>query len=191
MSPSLLSQRLRALQRAGVVERRPAAVGRGWEYHLTDAGEEFRPIVEQLGVWGQRWARRKVEAGDLDASLLMWDIRRCVRPAGLPDRRVVVGFTFPDTKPGLRHWWLVFHRGEIDLCLTDPGFEVDVHLTTALPTMVELWLGDVSIGDALRDGAVTLTGRRALVRSFPKWIGLSSLAGVERPGTSAGVVPTT
>jgi DNA-binding HxlR family transcriptional regulator len=191
MSPSLLSHRLRALQRAGVVERRPAAVGRGWEYHLTEAGEELRPIVEQLGVWGQRWARREVEAGDLDASLLMWDIRRCVRPEGLPDRRVVVGFTFPDAKTGLRHWWLIFHRGEIDLCLTDPGFEVDVHVTTSLRTMVELWLGDLSIGDALRRGAVTLTGRRAFVRSFPKWIGLSPLAGVERPLEFSRIVAST
>ena len=57
--------------------------------------------------------------------------------------------------------------------------------------MVELWLGDVSIGDALRSGAVTLTGRRAYVRSFPKWIGLSPLAGVGRPTGSAGVVAAT
>jgi DNA-binding HxlR family transcriptional regulator len=181
MSPSILSQRLQTLQRAGVIERRPAAVGKGWEYHLTEAGEELRPIVEQLGAWGQRWARRKVEEGDLDASLLMWDVRRCVRPQSLPDRRVVVAFTFPDAKTGLRHWWLVFHQGEVDLCLTDPGFEVDVHVVSGLRTMTGVWLGDLTVADAVRNGTMTLTGRRPLVRSFPTWVGLSPLAGVARP----------
>jgi DNA-binding HxlR family transcriptional regulator len=185
MSPSMLSERLRTLQRAGVIERRPAEAGRGWEYHLTEAGEELRPIVEQFGVWGQRWARRKVEEGDLDAPLLMWDIRRCVRPDGLPDRRVVVAFTFPDAKIGHGRWWLVFHLGDVDLCLSDPGFEVDVHVTAGLRTMTEVWLGDISVGDAVRSGAMNLTGRTALVRAFPKWIGLSTFARVERPREAA------
>ena len=181
MSPSMLTQRLRTLQRAGVIERRPAQRGRGWEYHLTEAGEELRPIVEQFGVWGQRWARRKVEEGDLDAPLLMWDIRRCVRPDGLPDRRVVVAFTFPDVSSAHRHWWLVFHQGDVDLCLTDPGFDIDVHVNTGLRTMTQVWLGDITVSDAMRSGAMTLNGRTALVRGFPRWIGLSSFATVQRP----------
>jgi DNA-binding HxlR family transcriptional regulator len=37
MSSSLLSQRLKFLEQEGVIERRPAASGRGFEYHLTDA----------------------------------------------------------------------------------------------------------------------------------------------------------
>ena len=192
MSPSMLSERLRTLQRAGVIERRPARVGRSWEYHLTEAGWEIQPIVEQLGVWGQRWARRKVEDGDLDAPLLMWDIKRCVRPSGLPDRRVVVAFTFPDAKSGHRHWWLIFDRGEVDLCLTDPGFAVDVSLTADLRAMTALWLGDTTLDDAVRSGTISVTGRPALVRSLPTWIGLSTFAQVERPKQAAlgGTVST-
>ena len=140
-------------------------------------------------VWGQRWARRKVEQGDLDAPLLTWDIRRCVRPDDLPGRRVTVAFTFLDVRSAHSHWWLVLFREDVDLCLTDPGFEVDVYVTTDLRTMTKVWLGDISVGDAVRSDAMTLTGRTALVRSLPKWIGLSTFAGVERPRTA--VVGTT
>lgn len=69
MSPSLLSKRLRTLERVGIVERRRP--GGATEYRLTEAGEELRPIIEQLGVWGQRWARGDVRPEHLDASLLM------------------------------------------------------------------------------------------------------------------------
>jgi DNA-binding HxlR family transcriptional regulator len=185
MSPSMLSARLRGLQRAGVIECRPAQVGRGWEYHLTEAGEELQPIIEQFGVWGQRWARRSVEEGELDAPLLMWDIRRCVRPDDLPDRRVTVEFTFSDVRSAHSHWWLVILKGDADLCLTDPGFEVDVHVTTDLRTMTRVWLGDISVGDAVHTNSMTLTGRTALVRSLPRWIGLSTFARVERPWKAA------
>jgi DNA-binding HxlR family transcriptional regulator len=72
MSRTLLAQRLEALTRAGVVERRARTGGRGWSYPLTAAGEEFRDVIWRLGAWGQRWARRRVErGGDLDPGLLM------------------------------------------------------------------------------------------------------------------------
>jgi DNA-binding HxlR family transcriptional regulator len=54
MSPSLLSKRLKTLERVGVIERRPAAASHTVEYVLTPAGEELRPIIESMGVWGQR-----------------------------------------------------------------------------------------------------------------------------------------
>ena len=53
MSATLLTQRLRKLEEIGVVERTGAAGN--WEYHLTPAGEELRPIVVALGHWGARW----------------------------------------------------------------------------------------------------------------------------------------
>src|SRR6185503_20050291 len=58
MSRSLLSQRLKALEDAKLIERRGRASGSGHEYRLTAAGEGLRPIVDGLGAWGQRWVRR-------------------------------------------------------------------------------------------------------------------------------------
>ncbi len=54
MSPTLLASRLRELQPGGLVLRQ--VVGGQAHHHLTDAGEELRPLVEALGSWGQqRW----------------------------------------------------------------------------------------------------------------------------------------
>src|SRR5437773_12556106 len=60
MSSSLLSKRLRELERAGIVERRRRPDGKGTEYHLTPAGVERGPVVFGLGVWRERWLRRPI-----------------------------------------------------------------------------------------------------------------------------------
>ena len=66
MSRTLLAQRLAQLEDAGIVRSAPRTKGRGREYFLTPAGEELRPLIDTLGEWGQRWARRQVSADDLD-----------------------------------------------------------------------------------------------------------------------------
>ena len=53
MSATLLTQRLRKLEEAGVVER--ISGEHGLEYRLTAAGEELRPVVLLIGHWGARW----------------------------------------------------------------------------------------------------------------------------------------
>jgi DNA-binding HxlR family transcriptional regulator len=56
MSPSLLSQRLKELEAAGVIKRHPAASDKSnFEYQLTHAGKNLRSVVEAMGFWGQRW----------------------------------------------------------------------------------------------------------------------------------------
>lgn len=65
-SPNVLSQRLRELEAAGVVQRRRAG---GSLYELTDRGRELHPILLQLGRWGARAGQRP--AGDLSVDALM------------------------------------------------------------------------------------------------------------------------
>ena len=74
MSRSMLSLRLKQLEDAGVVTRNNGTSG--LEYHLTDQGKEFAPIVHLLGEWGQRWYRTDFRRDELDVGLLMWDMRR-------------------------------------------------------------------------------------------------------------------
>jgi len=61
MSRSLLSQRLKMLEEAGIIERR-ARAGAGFEYRLTTAGRELESVVMGLGTWGRRWVKRKLSA---------------------------------------------------------------------------------------------------------------------------------
>jgi DNA-binding HxlR family transcriptional regulator len=180
MSSSLLSKRLRQLERAGIIERRPRPDGKGSEYHMTPAGEELAPVFAQLGIWSERWLRRPIFEETPDTGLLMWWVRTTVKPDELPAGRNVIHFRFRRAPEKLRYFWLVLP--EADLCLSDPGFGVDITVNSDPKTLTAVWMGDVNLADAIRDDAIELEGSRQLVRSFPKWFGLHPLfAGVEHP----------
>ena len=180
MSPSLLSKRLKTLERVGVIERRTTG-GQAVEYALTPAGEELRPIIELMGVWGQRWARGDVSARQMDASLLMWDIHRNIVTALLPPERVVVQFHLRGSIDKKSRFWLVLQNGAADVCLADPGYDVDVAVEGHVRTMVDYWMGHIEFADAVRSGDLDVTGPRRLVRALPTWFGRSLFAPVELP----------
>jgi DNA-binding HxlR family transcriptional regulator len=181
ISRALLAQRLRRLEDVGVIESRP--LGRGREYRLSQAGQEFNDIIEGLGVWGQRWSHGRTSAQNLDVQLLMWDMRRRVAVDHLPDRRLVVRFDYRGVPAGRgpATAWLVLDRGAVDVCLTDPGFGVDLVVVADLATFTKIWLGDVSFEQATRAGKVRLEGPRDVARAFPRWLLLGHFAGVARP----------
>jgi DNA-binding HxlR family transcriptional regulator len=178
MAPSMMSQRLKALAASGVIVRERGAAGRSYEYRLTDAGQELKPLIMQLGTWGQRWSRSAMAADDLDASFLMWDIRRNLHLEELPPERVIIHFEFADAKKGMRQWWLVVDDGQVDLCLDDPGHEVDVCLSSALRTMTQVWMGDMSLAQARAKGLLKVAGPARLVRSLNSWLGASPFADI-------------
>jgi len=178
MSPTLLSRRLHELERAGVLTRQ--ADGTEVRYLLTPAGQELRPVVEALGVWGVRWVPEVGDA-DLDPKLLLWDMHRHVDPDAVPAGRTVVQFRFPDAARGARDWWLVITAAETDVCDVDPGFDVTVRVTASLRRLVDVWRGEVPWSDALRSGGLEVDGPEALRRAVPRWFTLSPFAGVPRP----------
>lgn len=175
MSSALLTKRLKGLERGGVIDRVPVEGTRVHEYRLTPAGEELRPIIAGLAVWGLKWVENRLGKEDLDAGVLMWDIRGRVDPAVLPEGRTVIQFEFSDAPTTMRLWWLVIEDGETDLCMSDPGYEVDLYLSTDLRSMTEVWLGRVPLKHALRDGTIELIGDRALERSIASWLQLSKV----------------
>jgi len=194
MSRTLLAHRLRELEDAGVVTSVPKTQGRGREYSLTPAGEEMRPVIEQLGEWGQRWARRQVGPEDLDPALLMWDIHRRINRHRLPGRRVVVRFEFrgvPRIHAARSTFWLVLSRREADICLKDPGFPVDLVVRAELGALTRAWMGDVALATVIRSGLVRLEGPDDLVSGFAGWLALSSFAGVKRPRPLTWPLPRT
>ena len=179
MSPSLLSQRLKALEKAGIVVRADDDVRTS--YTLTPAGLELRPLIEALGTWGQRWARAQLEDGDLDAGLLMWDVKRRVDCSRLPERRTVIEFAFSDVPEREARYWLVGNRAEAELCVKEPGYEVDLYVLSDLRTLTRVWMGDLGVGEAVRTGGLELLGDRSLQHAFGDWFTLSPFARIDRP----------
>lgn len=181
MSPSLLSQRLKYLEDQGLVERRCDATGSGSEYRLTRAGRELQPVVEELGTWGKRWVRREItQTDDLDPGLLMWDIHRRLHVDRFPERRTVLRFELTDVPTTRRFYWLVIDRGKVDICLKDPGFEIDLYIAVDLATLTGIWLGDLPLETARQQGDLDLRGPANLRRRFTGWLRLSLFAEVER-----------
>jgi DNA-binding MarR family transcriptional regulator len=177
MSSALLARRLKELQFAGIVERRRGAGG-AFEYHLTEAGRELFPVVEQMGLWAQRWLRHDlVDTANLDSDLLMWDIRRNVVAKSPPrERRYVVEFRLSGVPISRRRYWLVFERGVVDLCYRNPGFEIDLFAAASLRVLTEVWLGHIPIEHAVRDGRLQLDGSRGDIAAFCSWFALSMFA---------------
>lgn len=182
ISRSLLVSRLRFLEGANVVERRPSDNGRTAEYHLTEGGEELRPVVMALGEWAAHRAFGEPEPAELKPEVLMGWIARRVNRQLLPQRRVVVRFDLRDTRK--RWWWLVLDRSDVSVCRQDPRFELDLSVTVVLADLYRLWLGRITIGDALTDELVRIDGTAPLVRAFPRWLALSPLAPAVRAGLS-------
>ncbi len=175
MSPALLSKRLKELERAGIVSAEPNAKG-VVEYRLTEAGQELRPIVFGMGFWGQRWVESRLSLKNLDPSLLMWDMRRSLRPEPLPPRRCTIQFQYPELPENRRHWWLVVEPGAADLCSVDPGFEVDLHVIGSLRSMTAVWMGIATLAREVEAGRIELLGDPVIARSMQQWLGLSVFA---------------
>ena len=176
MSPALLAQRLRDLQAAGIIARVTTPAGPA-EYHLTEAGRELGPIVDAFGVWGQRRVQPELSLQHLDVQLLMWDMHRNLDPTPMPPRRSVIQFLYSDLPPSQGRFWLVVEPGNgVDLCSSDPGFEVDLYVSVDLRTMTAIWMGHDTVRRALGEERMALTGDESLAENMQAWLGLSPFA---------------
>lgn len=178
MSPALLSQRLKELEEAGIVTRVPVESEPGVNaYALTRAGKELQPLIEGFGIWGQRWISSSLSLRQLDASLLMWDMRRNLNFDPFPTNRRVIQFQYPDAPKNERSWWLILApECPVDLCGIDPGFDVDLYVTSSLEAMTAIWLGHDNVRNAREDERILLTGDDKLANSMEHWLMCSPFA---------------
>lgn len=175
ISRAILADRLRLLQRMGIVEKQERTNGRRrTAYRLTPAGLELQDLMQSLLVWGAQWAFEEPAPDDLDPLLLMWWMRNSVCAEQLPPQRTVVQFDFKGAL--VETYWLVLTREDTSLCLSHPGFEIDVLVTADLSTFFQIWLGRVDLCDAVHDGRVVVDGIPSLVNAFPGWFTYSLAA---------------
>ena len=176
ISPSLLTKRLGAMEDDGLIVKKRIPGQRGSEYFPTQACKELFPVIEQIGIWGMHWARQQMSEDDFDPGLLMTYLERSVQPENLPGHETVIRFNFTDVKD-YATWWIVVTGDDVDVCVHDPGKEVDVYFNVCVRVMCELWMGDISYRKALSDGRLKLVGPPALTRNVASWLKPSIFAG--------------
>ncbi len=178
ISRSLLSSRLRDLERSGVVERLPGAHAGTTEYHLSESGRDLKTVIEALGAWGVRWAFGEPHPEELDAGLLAWKVHQRINRELLPERRTVVEFDF--TGPRAQRVWLLLEPSEVSVCVTPPRFDTDLVVRADLGFFYQLWLGKVGYDAAIRCHGVVVEGSPALARQLPRWLMWSPMARLVR-----------
>ena len=183
ISKNLLTQRLDSLRRAGIIDRRPSPDGRGYEYQLSHAGRELGAVIDALGTWGYKWASKDLTDERLDPDFLMWALRRMVRVDALPVERVTLAFRF--RRHANRQFWLVLQRPEVDLCLFDPGFEVDVTVDSEVEALARVCLGHLGLLQAVKAGQIELSGRSQYRRALSGWLGVTRFAAMSRASSSS------
>ncbi len=178
ISRTLLTQRLRHLERRGVVERWPAAAGQGSEYRLTAAGRDLERIIDAFGRWAIEWLFDDLYPHEVHPHTLMWWMHRRTDPDQFPDQRTVVEFVF--TAPDPMTVWLVLERGEVSVCHQHPGFDSDVVLRADTAAYSDVFNGQATWAQAVRAGAIEVSGPSRLVRALPSWFLWSPWAEVTR-----------
>jgi DNA-binding HxlR family transcriptional regulator len=176
MSTALLTKRLRDLEREGIIERRSRKSGRGFTYHLTEAGQEFAPIIDAMGVWGRRWTRRELESDEIDMDLLLWGLESSAQFDAFGRVPTVVQIDFADQPANKRRWWFLNADGRCQLCVDDPGYEVDVFLSGKTENFIHVYLGDISLHGALNDDLLEAIGTASDVRKLEAWLNSGPLS---------------
>lgn len=167
LSRSLLSRRLKQFEQFGLIEQVDG------QYLLTDAGEDLRPVVIGLGTWGARWLFDEPDPDELDAVLLVWWMHARLDVSDLPGKRHVIHMRFSDD-PTL--FWIVVENDVPSVCLDDPGYEVDVTISTDRSTLYQVWLGHLPLRAAMKSGKLQATGTAAYRRRLGEILRLSPAA---------------
>lgn len=181
ISPTLLTKRLNALVDHGLLMKKKISGQRGFEYFPTESCKELLPIIRSIGDWGMRWARSNLTEKDYDVELLMLYLQRSIVPEKLIGNETVIRFRFTDISE-YPDWWLVAKKEELDLCVNDPGKEVDVWFTSSIKTMADIWMGDTTYKKAIAGGDLKIVGSQALTRNITDWMRLSIFADLPSAG---------
>lgn len=175
ISPTMLSRRLNSLTEHGLVLKKKIPGQKGFEYFPTKSCQELLPIIRRLGHWGMRWAKENLTEKDYDVELLMLYLKRSFVQNKLIGTETVLRFKFTDIEQ-YPDWWLVVTTDDIDLCVNDPGKEVDIYFTTNVKTMADIWMGVTTYRKARKEGHLKIVGDRNIIRHISAWTANSMFA---------------
>jgi DNA-binding HxlR family transcriptional regulator len=180
MSRTLLSKRLKELERRGIVKKTVEANQRDTHYELTIAGQSLSSVVFGMADWSQEWLHIEPSLKDLSVDHLLWSLRRSANyHPDLPEKFIVHLF-FPEQPEVKRNGWLIFESDKVDLCIIDHGFEVDVQIEVSAETMTKVFMGWQEFSHAEKKGDLKLKGPKQFTRNAASWLGQSRLAIIKK-----------
>jgi len=169
VSRTLLSGRLRRLESMGIITRTVEdAIP---IYELTQSGAELAKVLLSLAEWAVRWSFGDPSPEQVNPNLLMWRMRQRVCPESLPAHRVTIQFDF--RPPHRFRAWLVLDHADATVCVTDPGYEVDLVVQAHAEALERVYIGRLPLDDAKKSGLVSIEGPRRLTRDFERWFAWS------------------
>lgn len=180
LSRTLLTTRLRELQRLGLVDTTPDAEGKGSLYRLTESGDDLGDVLSAIGNWGERWLEVAPEHADPGLVLNSWS-KIYLATDKLPRQRVVARFDFPDQPKKGTPLWLIFDGENTEVCRKPPGFEEDLIVTAQSVALAEWHLGRTEWEDAIAQDRIKVTGLPKLARALPTWNRRSRWVSADHP----------
>lgn len=180
MSRTLLSSRLKELNERGIITKTVMESSPHAAYRLTPAGESLSSVVFGMADWSQEWLQIEPALENLDADHLMWSLRRSARPhPGLPNP-FTVHFFLPDQPKEHRDSWLIFKGDEIELCIIDHDFNVDVQIEASTEDLTKYYMGWSALPEAVKSRKITLRGPKRYTTIADQWLGRSRLASIQK-----------
>jgi DNA-binding HxlR family transcriptional regulator len=161
LGPDVLSQRLRDLERAGVLSRRtlpPPAASR--VYELTSWGRALEPAVLALGRWGSSGAPFPPGDAELGVDARMLALKTQFSPAAADGLDATYELRLGEHRFGVRvaDGRLAIARGDAE--------RADAIVETDSRTLRELLWRGRKLAEAQRAGAIAIDGDRRAVQRF-------------------------
>ena len=180
MSRTLLSKRLKELGQRGLVKKVIKPNHRDTCYELTVSGKSLSVVVFGMADWSQEWLHIEPSLKDVDPDHLLWSFRRSARYHPDLPAKFVAHIFFTDQKPSRQNGWLIFDDGEVELCIIDHGFDVDVLVEASAVTLTKVYMGWSEFSEEVSSGNLKLRGPEKYTRNAKKWLGQSRLANIKK-----------
>jgi DNA-binding HxlR family transcriptional regulator len=183
ISPSLLRNRLRFLEEQGLIVRKRIAKTNRYEYFLTPSGKALAPVLTEMGKWGMRWAREGMTDKQNTAWGLVRDYAGRINVDELPSGDTSIQLNLTDvTEAPIRY--IHVRDGDIQVCDTDLGFEIDVYITSTVDVMTRIWYGETDMAIAMQKGDMKVDAAPMYLRGIKRWLRISSFT-TDKPSIAA------
>jgi DNA-binding HxlR family transcriptional regulator len=158
IATNVLTQRLKQLERDGIVRRRPLPPpAASTVYELTEYGRDLEPVLLAFGRWGARTIGERTPERSVRSEWFGVGLKAYFQPDAARDVHATVALRFDD--------------GSLTICLdggdisvtTEPSDSADLTLTAPDPGLVAGYLA----GRGVPDRALSPEGDLALLKRLP------------------------